>query len=88
MKYGAVTVTTTATLIIADNTARTEVVLTNTSDDTVVYIGQDSSVTVNNGTPFYENQTRGHTRGFCSYLGPIWGIVSSGSADIRYWETT
>lgn len=88
MKYGAVTVTDVATLIIADNSARTEVIITNASDDVPVFIGQDPSVTVETGTPFYENQTRGHTRGFGSYLGPIWGITETGEADVRYWETT
>jgi len=89
MKYGQTTVTDTATLIISDNCRRTEIILTNNNDDDVtVYIGMDENVTVDNGTPFYGNQSRGHARGFGTYLGPIWGIVESGSCDVRYWETT
>lgn len=89
MKYGGVTITDTPTLIVAANTARTEIIITNNTDSIVAYIGMDSSVTTDTGTPFYENQSRGHARGFGSYLGPIWGVVASGdSADVRYWETT
>ncbi len=88
MKYGAVEITTTPTLIIADNCDRKEIIITNNSDDTVVYIGQNDQVSRETGTPFYENQSRGHARGFGSYLGPIYGVVASGTADVRYWETT
>lgn len=87
MIYGAVEITTTATLIVAENCERKEIIITNNSDDVVVYIGQDENVTVDTGTPFYENQSRGHARGFGAYLGPIYGICS-GTADVRYWETT
>lgn len=89
MIYGAVEVTTTATLLVAENCERKEIILTNNNDeDVVVYIGMDANVTVDNGTPFYGNQTRGHARGFGTYLGPIWGIVANGTCDVRYWETT
>jgi len=87
MIYGAVSITSTATLIVAANCDRKEIIITNNSEDVVVYIGQDENVTVDNGTPFYENQSRGHARGFGAYLGPIYGICS-GTADVRYWETT
>lgn len=89
MTYGAVTVTTTATLIVEFNCNRKEVIITNNNDeDVTVYIGMDENVTVDTGTPFYANQTRGHARGFGTYLGPIYGIVASGTCDVRYWETT
>ena len=88
MTNGAVTITTEATRIIPANCNRKEIIITNNSDKKVVYIGMDASVTVETGTPFYENQSRGHARGFGSYLGPIYGIVASGTADVRYWETT
>lgn len=88
MIYGTVSVGTTSILIIPANTARTEIQITNSSDTVVVYIGMDSSVTTATGLPFYENQARGHARGFGTYLGDIWGIVASGSADVRFWETT
>lgn len=88
MIYGAVTITTEATQIIPANCDRKEIIITNNERRKVVYIGMDASVTVSTGTPFYENQSRGHARGFGSYLGPIYGIVASGTADVRYWETT
>jgi hypothetical protein len=89
MIYGAITVTNEPTQIIAGNCERKEIIITNNNDeDVVVYIGMDENVTVDNGTPFYGNQTRGHARGFGTYLGPIWGIVASGTCDVRYWETT
>lgn len=87
MAYGAVSVTSVATLIIAGNCSRKEIILTNNSDDKVIYLGMDANVTVNNGTPCYENQTRGHTKDFGTWYGPIWGIVASGTGDMRYWET-
>lgn len=92
MKYGSVIVGTTTTLIVPANCARTEVILTNASDSIVVYIGQDSLVKASTGMPFYENQSRGHARGFGAYLGPIYGIVKDNgetpTADVRFWETT
>lgn len=87
MTYGSVTITSTATLIVEGNCNRKEIIITNYSDDVVVFIGQDENVTTSTGTPFYENQSRGHARGFGAYLGPIYGICS-GTADVRYWETT
>lgn len=88
MKYGAVLIDTEPKLILAANCDRKECIITNVSDDIVVFIGQNANVTIDNGTPFYENQTRGHARGFGTYLGDIWGVVASGEADVRYWETT
>lgn len=87
MSYGAITVSSTATLIVRDNCDRKEIIITNNSDDTVVYIGMDSSVTKDTGTPCYENQTRGHSKDFGCWYGPIYGIVDTGTADVRYWET-
>jgi hypothetical protein len=89
MIYGAVEITTEATQIVSANCDRKEIIITNTNDeDVTVYIGMDENVTVETGTPFYANQTRGHARGFGTYLGPIYGIVASGTCDVRYWETT
>lgn len=84
--YGAIPVTTTATKIIDGNCDRKELIITNATDK-IVFIGMDDQVTVDNGTPFYYRQTRGHTKDFGNWLGPIYGIVASGTADVRYWET-
>ncbi len=88
MSYGSTTVTTTATQIIASNTKRKNLTIANTSDSYIVYIGPDSSVTTSNGIPLYENQTRDQDKIPEGYLGPVYGIVSSSTADVRYWETT
>lgn len=85
--YGAVLITTTPTMIVDANPWRKEIILTNASQNVVVFIGMDKDVTILTGTPFYENQTRGHARGFGTYLGAFWGVCAS-SADVRFWETT
>lgn len=87
MSYGSITVTTTPTEIIGANCNRKEIIISNMTN-VIVYIGKDANVTTSNGTPFYYKQTRGHARGFGTYLGSIWGVVASGTADVRYWETT
>lgn len=46
----SVTVTTTATLLIASNLQRLSLLITNAGSETV-YIGHDEDVTVNNGIP-------------------------------------
>ena len=85
MAYGTVTVSDTATKIVDAQTDRQELTLVNNSEN-VVYLGQDDSVTTSNGVPLYETQTqnRSLTTGF--WRGPVYGIVSSGSSDVRYWE--
>ena len=87
MAYGSKTITTSATKIISDNTARRSLTLANTSTSTIVYIGPDSSITTDNSMPLYEFQTT-HKDNFPeSYKGPIFGITPSGTADVRYWES-
>lgn len=87
MSYAAVSVTTVAKLIVEANTQRQEIIITNNSS-TDMYIGMDSNVTSSNGLPLYSNQTREKSRGFGTYLGPIYGITLSGTCDVRFWETT
>jgi len=86
--YGNVTVTTAVTLIVAANTNRKEIEIVNNTQNSVIYIGTDTNVTASNGLPVYEYQSRGKSRGFGTYLGPIYGVVSSVEANVRYWETT
>lgn len=86
MSYGAVSVTNTATLIVAANTKRRSITIVNDSSSTI-YIGPDSSITTANGTPLYGRQTRTEGRNIPEgYQGDIYGIVASGTADTRYWE--
>ena len=83
-----VSVGNTATLIIAANAARQELIITNNSVSPDIYIGPDSSVTAVTGLPLYAGQTREKSRGFAIHLGDVYGITASGTADIRVWETT
>ncbi len=85
---GTITVTSAATLIVAQNAKRQELMLTNNSVGTDIFIGPDSSVTSSTGLPLYANQTRERSRGFAIHLGDVYGITASGTADIRVWETT
>ncbi|KKK95046.1 hypothetical protein LCGC14_2676730 [marine sediment metagenome] len=86
MAYNTVTVTTSATLIVADNTKRKVLTLVNTSETIPVYIGPDSSITTSNAIPLYETQTQDSSKTFGFWSGPVYGIVASGTADVRYWE--
>ena len=88
MAYNTVTVSDTATEIVPANTARRNVTIVNTEEAKIVYIGPDSSITTSNAIPLYETQTRDQDRIPEGYQGPIYGIVSTGTADVRYWETT
>ena len=86
MSYNTVTVTTSATLIVANNTQRQSILVTNTGTGTV-YLGPDSSVTTSNGMPLVTNGTYAEDSGGTRmFLGDIYGIVASGTSDVRYWE--
>lgn len=88
MSYGAKSVGTSATLIVNANSRRRVLLLTNNNDTGVCYLGPDGAVTTSSGTPLYENQTRGDTKDFGCWLGPVYGITDSdtGTVDIRFWE--
>lgn len=85
---GTVSVTGTATRIISANAARQELFITNSSVTTDIFIGPDSTVTAATGLPLYAGQTRERSRGFSIWLGDVYGITSTGTADIRVWETS
>lgn len=87
MGYGNVSITTGATLIAVANPARRGLTIVNNSQTTVVYIGPDTSITTTNAIPLYENQTTHRDSNLPEgYKGSIYGIVGSGTADVRYWE--
>jgi hypothetical protein len=89
MAYGSVTVTDSATVLVAANCARQELLLSNISTGDDIYLGMDSAVTTSNGIPLYAGQDRERSRGFGTYLGPIYAIAKIGkSVDVRFWETT
>jgi len=87
MSYGSVTITTSATKIVSANTKRKSLELINTSEAKIVYYGPDNSITSSNALPLYETQTRNRDKIPEGYLGDVWGITASGTADLRYWET-
>lgn len=89
MAYGTISVGDTATLIVSGNTARQSIMLSNTDGTLTVYIGPDNSVTTANGIPIYGYQTVDMIKHLAGhYKGDIYGIVSAGTADVRYWEVT
>lgn len=88
MAYNTVSVGTSATLIVAANSARQKLHIVNTEEGKIVYIGPDKSITVNNAIPLYETQTRDSNKDWGSWLGDVWGIVAADTADVRYWEVT
>ena len=88
MAFNTVTVTTSATLIIASNTNRKSLLIGNTSAGTV-YLGDTTSVTTANGFPLPQNaQLSEDSGGTRMYMGAVYGIVASGTSDVRYWERT
>ena len=87
MQYGAKTITNTATLIVGPNSSRRNLTIVNTSEGVPVYYGPDNLVTTANGIPLYETATRDQDNIPEGFKGAIYGIVASGSADVRYWET-
>lgn len=85
MTYGAVTVTTSGDLILGANPLRKGCFIFNNSSSTI-YIGPDASITTANAIPLLANATLENSGLQDSWRGSIYGIVGSGTADIRYWE--
>lgn len=83
----SVSVGTSATLIVAANTRRQTLIVANVDATLTVFVGEDNTVTTANGVPIFAETDRVSDRGFGLYLGPVFGIVSSGTADVRVWET-
>lgn len=81
----AVSVTTSATKLLDENTKRISFYMVNNST-TTTYIGADSTVTAANGIPIVSGGVMNEDQGFRLYKGPLYGIVSAGSADFRVWE--
>lgn len=87
MSFGTVTVTNSATLIVAANTKRRNLSIVNTSGSTDIFIGPDDTITSSTGLPLYSFSTRDQDRIPEGWQGPVYGITASGTADIRHWET-
>jgi len=81
-----VTVTTSATLILAANADRHSFLLANTSSGTV-FIGPRNDVTAANGTPVLQDGSLAEdSSGTKLYTSDIFGIVAAGTSDVRIWE--
>lgn len=79
--HDAVTVTTTATLVVAANNGRIAITIWNFGSATI-YWGKDASVTTANGVPIPANGSVEER----DYLGPVYAIAASGTVNTRYWE--
>jgi len=85
MGMGAVSVGVSATQIVAANTNRHSILIGNNSSQTL-FIG-DSTVTTANGIPVSAGSSfLEDSGGLKLWGGAIYGIVSSSTADIHYWE--
>jgi len=82
--YSAVNVTTTPTPIRPANANRNYLLLTNLSAQTV-YLGFDENVSVDRGFPLPQNAS--WERDGVNYNGALYGIVETGSAEVRFLET-
>lgn len=81
--HAAVTVNDSADQILAAASTRRGAVVVNNGSVTV-FLGKSASVTTSNGIPLAAGQS--FTVDGREYLGPVFGITASGSADVRYWE--
>lgn len=88
MTYSSVTVTTnTAVLIVAANTDRKSIIITN-EGASKVYLGYNSSITsastisLSAGGKLTEDDSGGHR----IWLGDIYGISEDSTNDVRFWE--
>jgi hypothetical protein len=83
--YNSVTVTTAATLIADVKNYRRGVIIFNGSNQTL-FLGMDNKVTIANGMPVLANATFFNSGYLDLYRGAIYGIVTSSTADIRFWD--
>ena len=85
--FVSITVTTTATRLLTANTARTSFLMVNNGSASV-FIGENNTVTTSNGLPIASGGQLAEDRGVRLYLGDVFGIVASGTEDMRVWERT
>lgn len=79
---GAVSIGTSAAVILAANTSRANLLVQNLSVNDL-YIGVDSGVTVANGIEVPPNGSV-----LITHAAAVWGIASGASSDVRYFEET
>ena len=81
MNYGNISVATTATLIKATNTSRKSILIRNNGSASL-FIGGNNLVTTSNGLEVPSNQSI-HIKD----TDELYGIVATGTLDVRYLET-
>ncbi len=86
MAYFQVLVSGTSTLIVPGNPQRLNLITRNIGN-LVVYVGQDSNVTTLTGIPLNQNDVlNDDNSGTGGYKGPIYGVLTSGTSKVAYWE--
>lgn len=81
--YGTVTVGTSAVLVITGAVGREEVTIQNVHASNILYLGTDSSVATTTGLKLLAGESMTVRSG-----GPIYGIASGASTDVRYLSLT
>lgn len=83
--FGTVTVGTTATLIKPANSSRIALIITPNTSGKIIFIGLDNSVTTANGIQLNQDDVFTIDQNNL-YTGAIFGIVATGTIDIRFIE--
>jgi len=83
--FNTVTITTSATEIVAADTARKGSIMKNTSSGTV-FLGQDNTVTTSNGLPLLQDETFINAGFQDCWRGTVFGIVAASTSDVRFWN--
>ena len=82
----AVSVGTTATEIIAAKAERTSFYIENAEAVTTIFVGGDNTITTVTGLPVQAGGIITEDMGHRMWKGPIFGIVATGTADVRVWD--
>lgn len=82
--YGAASVGTSASQIVASRSSRNGLVVQNIHASNDLYIGSDSSVTTSTGVKV----PAGASIEFPEYVGAVYGIASGSSTTVRYFEVS
>ena len=85
--YNVVTVTSTATLIIAANSNRRGSIVLNLNGP-IMYIGPNNLITTANAIPLEAKDIFSNAGDGEVYKGDIYGITETLNANVRYWEWT
>lgn len=81
--YATVSIGTSAAIIKAGRSTRKSVVVQNVHASNDLYVGTDASVATTTGVKL----AAGASIEFDDYNGPVYGIASGASTDVRYLET-